>query len=735
MKRKIFQPIFTPAILLLVLSFCIPIERLAAAETPWPSASTSIPFAVIRVPDDYATIQEAVDAAQDGDVLIVMPGTYTISETILIDKRITLVSRYFESGDPADIQATVITSASGLDPLVQFDPGSENSVCSGLTFSGAHKQLTVMNTYMEITYCEFYDSASDALSLEGAGAYIGYNYFENCGDEAIDADDSLDWIVEYNTIINPGDDGLEIRLHNNDMSARTHEIRYNYISGAAEDGIQLIDYDGDSGRTFYIHHNIIRASAMVGLGCTSGGNTVENFEGSDMVEPAYVYNNVFDLNNHGITGAGNMLVVNSVISNSQVVGIKKLDGNSIADFNCFFNNSVNLENAATGADNLDADPLFLPDYQVESGSPVIDTGVRNYTAGSLSITVSDADIVGAEPDRGAKEFGSGTPGGNTAPQVSAGPDQLVIAPDSQAELQGLVADDGLPEPASLTLRWEVISSPEGGSVQFTSPDQASTQATFSLQGRYELRLTADDGELERSDIVRVDFVAGFNDTRTDLTGSDYIEAEDYRFLVGEASEQADSRASAGAYVRADSNGPCCPYTEHSLVTYQEGTYYVWISVSGPDAASNGLSVSFADPEEVRTLDGAVPVQFGEGSWYLAVFENIPEGVYPLRIFGAEPGVTWDRIFVSTSPDDLPFSPTPLRVSASPVPASNGFTIALPGTGAAKVHMYALSGRLVYETTANGQLNLPVDVTGLATGVYLVRVAYEDDVTLLKMVLE
>lgn len=98
--------------------------------------------------------------------------------------------------------------------------------------------------------------------------------------------------MEHNTIINSGDDGLEIRLQNNTGLARTHIIRYNYISGADEDGIQLIDYDGDSGREFFIHHNVIVNSAMVGLGCTQGGNTVENFEGSIMEEPAYVHNNV-----------------------------------------------------------------------------------------------------------------------------------------------------------------------------------------------------------------------------------------------------------------------------------------------------------------------------------------------------------------------------------------------------------------------------------------------------------
>ena len=32
--------------------------------------------AIIHVPDDYSTIQEAHDAASDGDTVLVAPGTY-----------------------------------------------------------------------------------------------------------------------------------------------------------------------------------------------------------------------------------------------------------------------------------------------------------------------------------------------------------------------------------------------------------------------------------------------------------------------------------------------------------------------------------------------------------------------------------------------------------------------------------------------------------------------------------
>jgi len=184
----------------------------------------------IRVPGDYLTIQAAVDAAKDNEVIILSPGTYKLTTTLLIDKKITLASEFINSNDVTDIDNVIITSDSNLDPLILFQDGSEESICTGLTFLNATKQLTVECDYMDITHCKFFDSGSDALSFEGAGGYVAHNYFENCGDEAIDADNSLDWIVEYNEIINPNDDGLEIRLHNDNKAERLHIIRYNFIN-------------------------------------------------------------------------------------------------------------------------------------------------------------------------------------------------------------------------------------------------------------------------------------------------------------------------------------------------------------------------------------------------------------------------------------------------------------------------------------------------------------------------
>lgn len=93
------------------------------------------------------------------------------------------------------------------------------------------------------------------------------------------------------------------------------------------------------------------------------------------------------------------------------------------------------------------------------------------------------------------------PVGNQAPLVNAGADQSITFPDA-ANLSGSVSDDGLPDPpGTVTTLWTAQSGP--GTVTFGNASSPTTTATFSAEGTYVLRLTANDSQLSSFDQLTV----------------------------------------------------------------------------------------------------------------------------------------------------------------------------------------------------------------------------------------
>ena len=89
---------------------------------------------------------------------------------------------------------------------------------------------------------------------------------------------------------------------------------------------------------------------------------------------------------------------------------------------------------------------------------------------------------------------------NQAPTVDAGPDRTITLPVNSVSIAASVTDDGVPGP-TVTTQWSKVSGP--GSVTFSNASVAETTATFSLQGTYVLRLSANDGLLTATDTVTV----------------------------------------------------------------------------------------------------------------------------------------------------------------------------------------------------------------------------------------
>src|SRR5262249_52566405 len=131
-----------------------------------------------------------------------------------------------------------------------------------------------------------------------------------------------------------------------------------------------------------------------------------------------------------------------------------------------------------------------------NGTPLQTTSFTDNTAttGTYYYVVRAVSVSGQE-SASSNEVQT-TPTLNSAPVVSAGPNQTITLP-ATTTLTATATDDGFPSP--LTYTWSVVG---GTGVTFTNPNSSSTQVSFSAAGTYTLRVTVSDGQLSStSDVV------------------------------------------------------------------------------------------------------------------------------------------------------------------------------------------------------------------------------------------
>ncbi len=94
----------------------------------------------LQVPAQYKSIQEAINNAQDGDVVLVAEGTY-FENINFIGKKITVASHFFLDQNELHINNTIINGSKPANPdngsVVNFISGEDtNSVLCGFTVTG-----------------------------------------------------------------------------------------------------------------------------------------------------------------------------------------------------------------------------------------------------------------------------------------------------------------------------------------------------------------------------------------------------------------------------------------------------------------------------------------------------------------------------------------------------------------------------------------------------------------------
>jgi hypothetical protein len=625
--------------------------------------------ATINVPADAATIQAGIDLARAGDIVLVAPGTYRGSVTIHVTKAITLASQYHTTGVESYIDQTIIDSSAAT--TLDVTAAGAGAVITGFTIRG-DKGIQVM-AGAEVIHCAFLDTGGDSLSWEDGGAgRFADNRFVNCGDDCIDSDDDSngvaggDRIIERNTMNGAGDDCIEIRLQSYTGTEMKYHVRNNRFENCTDDGLQLIDYSGLSSRRFFIYRNLFYTRGTSGVGATADGSTDQTGSGSPIVEPVQIFNNTIIGPKWGIVGGANMLIVNNIIKGTSLYALRMLQGQSWAAYNDLYQNAAEADASSqplVGEGTLRTDPLLDTSYRLTAGSPCINAGVAHYEKNGQVLDVTDA--IGAAPDIGFDEYGGGggTPT-NQPPSVNAGPDRQTFHPTSTILIDGTVTDDGRPG-TGIDITWSKMEGP--GTVTFSNPKAADTDATFGKQGTYKLKIEASDGELSSSDSAVIKYVQDGSGAKIDIAapGTTYFEAESFSWLYAPAGGVNDAAASGGRAILAPEGQGTEGRTEYTLALRQGGySYYVWVRMAGPDSAGDAVAVSFNGGAErvlTTTADGDYHWQKMDGSFIS------PAGEYPFIIRAAEDGVRWDRIAFSTDaafvPDDTATTRLEVRVAA------------------------------------------------------------------------
>jgi hypothetical protein len=388
---------------------------------------------LIKVPDNYPTIQAAVSASKPGDIIQVRAGTY--AENVILDRAVTLTAETFDAANPANNQ-TVIDGGTGTATITIPANLTQMPIIRGFVIRGGLNGIQSSSPF--ITELNFFNTAGIQVNYQwGSGGANRNNVYFKSNDDAIHLD-AVDrpLLIENNRIMYAGDDGIEVNLQDKPSPPAPVEIDIwnNMIIGSREDGIQFVDFPGDpqdTNRRFVIVGNLIANSQKAGIGLMPNANTVEDYSGADMVEAIRVINNTFYGNNHGISGGDNLVAINNIITNSAGRGVWKVQGgpgfNSAVAYTLFFNNALDADQSTLGVGVITGqDPLFaaLPnpgpdgawetvddDFSgllLQGTSPAIDKGVTQYAAanGELVPPIPLTGFIGGAPDLGWREFGS-----------------------------------------------------------------------------------------------------------------------------------------------------------------------------------------------------------------------------------------------------------------------------------------------------------------------------------------
>lgn len=334
--------------------------------------------AIHYVPSAYPNIQAGINAASNGDTVLVAQGVY--AEHFNYSGKAILVAS--ASGPEATIIEAVLPGA----PIVRFENNEgANSILDGFTIRNSQ--------------------GAPGVNISNAGPTIVRNIFTNnvngnSDGGAINAVYGpvlriFDNVFENNSSTHGT--GGAVRSYGIDLIVTGNVFRGN-TAGTHGGAIHLRASNGS-----VLHHNLFDNNHCLALG---GALCFSECQGGE------AYNNTvaFNSNSEPAHGAGftvwyssNCHLFNNIIVNNQGKGVySNPPNNSTATYNDVWGNTIDYSGIEPGTGSISSDPLFMAgdSFELMGDSPCIDAGDP----------ASPPDPNGTVADMGAFPFGGGPSG-------------------------------------------------------------------------------------------------------------------------------------------------------------------------------------------------------------------------------------------------------------------------------------------------------------------------------------
>jgi len=453
---------------------------------------TSTQAALIRIPEDYPKIQQAINQASEGDTLWVQPGEY--EENINFrGKNIVLTS--LDPNDPNTVANTIIYRTAPYSPRGKtYDTKGNGSIVtfsSGETAAATLTGFTIRGGYgtnLSSTY--WYGAGIFCL---GASPTITHNVITlNMGPMALQEGQSVGYgggiccvTSEAYVAHNVFSDNMAA-AGGGILALEDNSVFYNNL---ITDNVAAVGGGAALVGGLLINNTLVQNSAL-----QVGGNLYAGLSADQNLSTFVANNIIFGATlGYGVTIEGasseSWFIHNNVFNNEPSGFIDAITGETSDEF-------------TDTQGNISADPLFLDiengNYRLSDDSPCIDAGT---TLVEMALGAEDLDgsirHYGLSVDMGAYENAL-----CTAPVANAGPDQICLLGET-VQLSGensIICDPN----ERILFVWDQAS---GVSTRISDPLIPNPTFTPSDVGEYVFKLLVFNGsQVSRPDKVAIQVV-------------------------------------------------------------------------------------------------------------------------------------------------------------------------------------------------------------------------------------